>query len=115
MAVTLILMLAGCTTSTAEPTGIVTGLAFACSGLPPFVTGRPGGKGPPLLRVAARCLGDGGFGCEGPVLSLSWVVPPDGLVGVQDCGRTGRSHRHCQLHELLQVAGWHPCTRTRAV
>jgi CubicO group peptidase (beta-lactamase class C family) len=40
VAVTLILMLAGCTTSTAEPTGIVTGLAFACSGLPPFVTGR---------------------------------------------------------------------------
>ena len=34
------LSLAACTTSTAKPTGVVAGVAYACSGLPPFVTGR---------------------------------------------------------------------------
>ena len=34
------LSLAACTTSTVRPTGIVTGVAYACSGLPPVITGR---------------------------------------------------------------------------
>ncbi len=32
--------LSACTTSAVKPTGIVTGVAYACSGLPPVVTGR---------------------------------------------------------------------------
>jgi hypothetical protein len=37
--VVMALSLAGCTTSTVRPTGVVTGVAYACSGLPPVVTG----------------------------------------------------------------------------
>ena len=61
------------------------------------------GEGEPLLRVKARCLGDGGLGYQVPVLSQSWDVPPDGLVGFQGCDSTGRSHRHCQLLEPLHL------------
>ena len=38
--VTIGLALAGCTTSTTQPTGVVTGVAYACSGLPTVLTGR---------------------------------------------------------------------------
>ncbi len=38
--VVMTLMLTACTTSTVKRTGVVTGAAYACSGLPPFITGR---------------------------------------------------------------------------
>jgi len=72
--------LAGCTTSAAGPTGVVTGVAYACQGLE-----LPPGEvlhvkvslysGPSLVarRQSAQV--------PSTVLSLSWVVPRDGWWG----------------------------------
>ena len=88
--VVMALSLAGCTTSTVRPTGIVTGVAYACSGLPSFVTGRHEVKVSLFSGVEARYFRDDPLGSRVQVLSPSWDLSAGRMVAFQGCDRAGR-------------------------